>query len=134
MTMRQNLTSGFGGMLSACLAVLFSLQFALAHLHGTVSQQGQGLQLVICSGDQVRTITLDPVDGSVDERPTTPDTAGTGECPFCIVGVGALLDHPDRAAVPAELHPLRYPLTARPQPHPARPCLARAIRAPPSIA
>ena len=129
--------TGFGGILSAGLAVLLALQVALAHVHaqahGAAARGPEGLELVICSGDQIRTIILDPVDGSVDEGPTSPDLPGEGECPLCIVGATALFEQPDRAAVPAELHPLRYPLAARLQTRPAGPLLTRAIRAPPSI-
>lgn len=133
MKIGQGYRTGLGGILTAGLAILLALQFALANVHGGAARGPEGLVLVICSGDQVRTIILDPVDGSVDERPTTPDLPGEAECPLCIVGAAALFEQPDRAAVPAELHPLRYPLAARLQTRPARPLLTRAIRAPPSI-
>lgn len=129
--------TGFGGILTAGLAVLLALQVALAHVHahdhGGAARTPEGLELVICSGDQIRTVIFDPVDGSVDEGPASPDLPGEAECPLCIVGATALLDQPDRAVVAAELHPLRYPLSARVQARSARPLLTRAIRAPPSI-
>lgn len=133
MKSRGKFRTGFGGILSAGLAVLLALQVALAHAHGGAARAPEGLELVICSGDQIRTIILDPVDGSVDEGPASPDLPGEAECPLCIVGATALLDQPDRAVVAAELHPLRYPLSARVRARSARPLLTRAIRAPPSI-
>ncbi len=137
MKTRGRYRTGFGGILTAGLALLLALQVALAHVHahvhgGTVGAS-EGLELVICSGDQVRTIILDPVDGSVNEAPTSPDLPGEAECPLCITGATALFEQPDRAAVPVALDPLRYPLSARMQTRPARPLLTRAIRAPPSI-
>ncbi|GAA6202789.1 hypothetical protein NBRC116599_40150 [Aquicoccus sp. SU-CL01552] len=131
--MGQGYKAGGGGILTAGLAILLAVQVALAHVHSGAARTPGGLELVICSGDQVRTIILNPVDGSVDERPTKPDLPGEAECPLCITGATVLFEQPDRASVPAELHPLRYPLAARLQTRSARPLLTRAIRAPPSI-
>ena len=133
MRMGQGYKARVGGILTAGLAILLALQVALAHVHGGAARGPGGLELVICSGDQIRTVILDPVDGSVDERPGSPDLPGEAECPLCITGATVLFEQPDRAAVPAELHPLRYPLSAHLQTRPARPLLTRAIRAPPSI-
>ena len=118
----------FGGILSAALAVLLSLQFAFMHAPSPAASGAEGIELVICSGDGIQTITLDLADGTRKERPSGPQGS---KCPLCVVGAALVFDHPDRPLATAEFHAVRYPLAAQGPAQSARPCRTRAIRAPP---
>lgn len=131
MEIQATFRARLGGILSACLALLLALQFAVPHAAMTAAPGAEGLQVVICSDEGLQTITLDLSDGTPQERPVEQPSA---KCPFCIVGFAALLDPPPHAAGPAEFHPVRFPLAARGPAHPARLRRSRAIRAPPLTA
>jgi hypothetical protein len=120
--------TGFGGLLSACLAVLLALQISSAFMPMPGAAGGEGLQIVICGGDGLSTITLDLTSGTADED---PEPQVTGKCPFCVAGVAAFLQQPDWAATTAEFHPFRYRIIATALTQPKWQHLSPAIRAPP---
>lgn len=89
---------------------------------------GEGIQVVICGGNGLQTITLDLTNGTADEDPGQQVSA---KCPFCIVGVAAFLPQRNGPAAVAEFHAFRYPLAAAALTPPGLQHSSPAIRAPP---
>ncbi|MCZ7676347.1 MAG: DUF2946 family protein [Roseovarius sp.] len=116
---------GWGGILSPLLALLLSVQVATAFL--PVAGQGDGLELVLCTGDGERAVTLAP-DGA-----PVPKAPAKGHCPLCIVAATlapgvAPLSAPVRAALT-----YRFPVAPAPQTSGRLHGRPDAIRAPPVI-
>jgi len=118
----------FGGLLSAFLAVLLAFQISSAMFPMSAASDAGGIQVVLCGGDGLQTITLDLSDGTADEAPAEQ---AAGKCPFCIVGVAAFLRQRDWAATAAEFQTFRYPLLATVPPRAKWQRRTPAIRAPP---
>ena len=94
-------TGGFGGLL---LSFLLVVQVALAFFPGAAVASGDGIQVVICGAGGLRTITIDPTDGSVSEG---SEQEVVSKCPFCVVGLPLLSNAPDCAPVAAVYKPIQ---------------------------
>ena len=100
-TTHRKTLRGFGTLF---LSFLMAVQVTFAFFPGAAVASGDGIQVVICGAGGLRTITIDPTDGSVSE--------GSGQevvskCPFCVVGLAVLSDAPDCGLVAAVYTPVQ---------------------------
>ena len=92
-----------GSFGSFLLSFLLAVQVALAFFPGAAVASGDGIQVVICGAGGLRTITIDPTDGSVSEE-TGQEVVS--KCPFCVVGLAVLSTAPDCLPVAAVYKPM----------------------------
>ncbi len=119
------------GLVAFVLSALLAVQVATGFMPASASAgNGEaGFELVLCTGDGTRTITLPASDGDGD-APAAPSTLG-GHCPLCILSVAL----PGCGFEPAEVArvalALRFTRAAADQTRGAALRRTDAIRAPP---
>ena len=117
-------------LLGGLLCLLLAVQVAFATQPSSPAADANTIQVVICTGDGLQTVTIDLTDGSVK---TSHDSMGQAKCPFCLTGLADLAPVFVPPVRPARLG-CRAAVVSAPQRMAShRPATATPIRAPPAL-
>ena len=131
MMTRPILRASPSGFVAFFLSALLAVQVATGFMPASVtSGNGEaGFELVLCTGDGTRTITL-PASGGDGDAPAGPSTIG-GHCPLCILSVTLPGCGFEPAAIGRVALAMRFAHAAADQTHGPVRGRPDAIRAPP---